>query len=278
MKITNKTGLPEIFLRAALHDTYHCGPSDMTVTRLIQPPRIVELERRYKDELEVDVVDRLWMLFGKTVHKILEEGEREAVAEERLFIERQGWIISGAFDRLAVADGQLQDYKFTTTHAIKDGGRDEWEAQLNLLAHLVREHGGEVRRLEIVAILRDWSKARAEQNGGYPGSPVQVLPLSLWSPERCEEYIDVRIRLHQAAREKLPMCTPAERWATPDTWAVRKDGRERAVRVFDSEVEAVALAASLGDGHAVEKRPGRNVRCEGYCAVASCCAAMAGNF
>lgn len=271
MRITNHSGLPEVFLRATLNDNYNPGPSDMTVTQLIKPPRIVELERRYKDELEVDVADRLWMLFGKAVHKILEEGDGEAVTEERLYIERQGWIISGAFDRLMVHEGLLQDYKVTTTYAIKDGRRDEWEAQLNLLAHLVREHGVAVTRLEVVAILRDWSKAGVERNHGYPKIAVQVLPLPVWSPERCEGYIDERIRLHQAARVRLPECTPAERWATADQWAVKKVGRERAVRVLDSEAEAMKLASDLGEGHSVERRGGRNVRCEGYCSVSLNC-------
>lgn len=271
MKITNKFGLPDVFLKAAHNDTYNPGPSDITVTKLISPPRIVELERRYQNELEIDISDRVFLLLGKAVHAMLEQADKHSVTEERLYIERCGWVMSGAFDRLAVNDGLLQDYKVSTVASLKDGGRIEHIQQLNLLAHLCREHGVEVTRLEIVYVLRDWSKAGAERNHGYPKAAVETVSAPIWTTEKCEEFIYERVRLHQAARERLPMCTPTERWATPDAWAVRKAGRERAVRVLDSEEEAVALAASLGEGHSVEKRPGRNVRCEGYCSVLHIC-------
>ena len=97
------------------------------------------------------------------------------------------------------------------------------------------------------------------------------LEIPLWTEEKCEFYLDERIRLHQAARVELPLCTPEERWATADSWALLKEGRKTAVRLFDKEADAQAALQAAGAKHTVEHRPGRNVRCESYCSAAPFC-------
>ncbi len=74
-----------------------------------------------------------------------------------------------------------------------------------------------------------------------------------------------------AAGATLPECTPAERWAKPTIYAVRKPGRKTALRVLDTETAARELAAATPNGY-VEIRPGESVRCADYCAVAEFCA------
>lgn len=147
MKITNKYGLPEALVAAIANDPYDPGKGDITVTRLIAPPRKVLLEARHAHEISEDVSDRLWSLLGQSVHVILERAEKTAVTEERLSITRQGFTVSGKFDRFVLTDGLLQEYKVTTAYTVRNGGRDEWEAQLNLLAAILRENGHQVLRL-----------------------------------------------------------------------------------------------------------------------------------
>lgn len=55
-----------------------------------------------------------------------------------------------------------------------------------------------------------------------------------------------------------------------EKWAVKKDGGVRAVKVFDTEAEAAALAGEKGKGYNVEYRPGASTRC-GYCGVSQWC-------
>jgi hypothetical protein len=271
MIITNNLGLPEAIVAAILNDPYDGGKSDITVTKLISPPRKVALETIHAKAITEDAADLLWALMGQSIHSILERAEVEAIAEKRLSIERQGWSISGKFDRLVVKDGLLQDYKVVSVHAAKNGGKLEWGGQLNVLAQILRENGYPVRKLEAIAILRDWSKSQVSRNQDYPDKAAVKIGIPLWDECRCEEFIDERIRLHQAARIKLPLCSPHERWQRPDVFAVMKSGRKTAVRLFDNEADANAYTEMTGSGLTIIRRPGTSIRCDGYCAAAPFC-------
>jgi hypothetical protein len=269
-KLTNNHNLPQTIVDAVMNDPYK-PEGDMTVTTLISPPRQVELKRRHYKAITEDASDKIWCLFGQAMHAVLERAEQSASTETRLSMERQGWVISGQYDQYNAATGLLRDYKVTSVYAVKNGHRKEWEAQLNILATLIREHGYDVNKLEIVTILRDWSNSQAQRNREYPECPVIVIDVPLWSQERCEEYIDERIRIHQAARNKLPLCSPEEKWKTDDVFALKKEGRKTAVKLYSDKEEASEALLQAGDKHYIEHRPGRCVRCEKYCPVAEFC-------
>ncbi len=271
MKITNVFGLPEPFVRAVVNDPYDPGTCDISVTRLCSSPRKVALEALHAPELTEDVADRVWSLFGQGIHAVLERAETKAMTETRLTIERQGWIISGQFDRFSVANGLLQEFKVTSTYSVKDGGRQEWEAQLNVLAHILREHGYSVSNLQVAVILRDWRRSLADRTQDYPPCPIFTIDVPMWTEEKCEEFLDYRIRLHQDARTTLPECSEDERWSTPETFALMREGRKTAVRVFDNQASVDEALELAGPKHWIEFRPGRNIRCESYCPVAPFC-------
>ena len=280
MHITNHADLPAAIVEAVRNDPYNPGRCDISVTRLIGPPQIRVLEREHDAELTEDASDRIWSLVGQIGHGILERANvLPDLAERRLFANLEGWTISGQFDRLVLLpDGTLQDYKFTSVWAVQDGVKPEWEAQLNVLRWLAHANDYPlIRRLQIVAILRDWSRGKARAGGNYPPQQVKVLPVPVWSEYDTEAYVRERVRLHQAADaaaragEPLPECTEAERWARPTTYAVRKPGRKSAVRVLDTEAAARELAAQTQSGY-VETRRGESIRCADYCAVAAFCA------
>ena len=270
-KLTNRFNLPETIVNAIRNDPYNPGQCDMSVTTLISPARIVELKRRHYKEITEDVSDRIWCLLGQGIHTVLERAEDQAETETRLSISRQEWVISGQFDRYDPVTKTLSDYKVTSCYAVRNGHKQEWEAQLNILATILREHGYVVNKLEIVAILRDWSGSQAQRSQDYPGCPVVVVEVPLWSQEKCEEYIDFRIRTHQAARKKLPDCSPEERWQTADVFALKKEGRKTAVKLYSDKEEADAALVDTGDKHYIEHRKGRCVRCEQYCPVSQFC-------
>lgn len=279
MHITNNANLPAAIVNAVRNDPYNAGACDISVTRLIGPPQIRVLEREHAEDLTEDASDRIWSLIGQIGHGILERAETAAIAERRLFADIHGWRLSGQFDRLTIDDdGSLSDYKFTSVWAVADGPKPEWIAQLNILRWLAAENGyPEIRRLQIVAILRDWSKGKAKQGGDYPPHQVKVLPVPLWTLDETRAYIIERIQLHKLADEcaangdPLPPCTDAERWAKPTTYAVRKPGRKSAVKLYDNEDDALAHSADIPNGY-VEHRHGESVRCADYCAVAAFCA------
>lgn len=265
MKITNRLNLPEPLVRAVTNDPYSRGDSDYSVTQLIKPPRIVALERLHAAELVEDASDRIWALMGQIGHLVLERAAMAELSEQRLFTVRNGLKISGQFD---VWVNRLIDYKFTSIWAVKDGLKPEWEQQVNLLCRLARDNDFLIDSAQIVVIFRDWSIGEARRNPDYPKQQVQVLDVPIWSAETQEAFLLSRIATHEAAKDTLPECTPLERWARPEKWALKKRGAIKATRLYDIEREALAGVTA---GYEVEHRPGVQTRCLDYCTAAPFC-------
>lgn len=282
MKITNRLALPLPIVQAVTNDGYVSGRSGdvphIGVTRLLSPPRLVALEEQHADELEEDAADRIWALIGQAVHVILERAESSAITEERVSRMVEGWEVAGRIDHLALLpDGVLTDWKVSSVWSAKDlrdGGKKEWRDQVRLYAHLLRPRY-DVRRAQIVTILRDWSLNGARRFGNsYPAHQVVVVDIPLWPADEAERFLVERVRLHQAARHDLPRCSRDERWQRPEQWALMKRGRKAAVRLYD-DAESAARAANRVDGVYVQYRPGEPVRCLSYCPVSKWCTQFA---
>lgn len=270
MKLTNRNNLPQPIVDAVKNDAYESGDADITVTQLLAPPRKVALEVEHKDEIEEDASERIWSLLGQSIHTILERAATDGIAERRLSIVVEGWKVSGGMDLFA-KDGTLQDYKCVTVWKFKgDGVPMEYEQQLNMYAEILRQHGEKVTRLQIVGILRDWSKMEAQRDETYPQSQVVVRDVTMWPAEQAKAFIRERVLMHRGARFHLPKCSPEERWAKPDMYAVMKPGGKRAVKLHTSIVDAGKHAAEITGGTVV-KRPGESTRCRSYCAAAKFC-------
>jgi hypothetical protein len=276
MVITNRNNLPQPLVEAILRDPYvgHAS-ADITVTRLIQPPRKVYLERKYADQLQEDVTDRLWALYGQIVHGILARaGASSGIIEKRYYGTMDGWSVSGQVD-IILKTQTIVDYKFTSVWQAKNGVTPEWEQQVNLLAWLARTEGHAINDGQIIALFRDWSKLEARRDPAYPQEQVKVMTVPLWETEKLLAFVKERVGVHQAASlivddVDLPLCTPEERWERETKWAVMKKGRKRAVKLWDNEEDAQKHAAA--EKHcSVEVRRGEAVRCLAYCAAAPFC-------
>lgn len=273
MKFTNKLNLPEPIVKAVINDDYSRGDSDISITGLISPPRIRVLEKKHKDELTEDVSERIFVLLGQVMHGILErasENKTENIYEKRWFMEIDKVKISGQLDAYYY-NGVIQDYKLVSLYSVKDGVKPEYEQQLNCYAALLRHNKLKVTKLELVCILRDWSKGKARLDETIPQQQVLKLEVPLWSEEKALNFLTERVRLHKQANKQLPECTAEERWAVPDKYAVMaKKGASRSLKNHDSFAMA-ELHSTQVPGSFVELRPGKNNRCEDYCSVSSWC-------
>lgn len=288
MKISNDLALPGPLVTAVQSDGYSKGECDFSCTELIGPPRIAVLKRQWQEHLSEDVADRIFALLGKSIHTILEHsaGKRYLV-EKRFIAEHDGYRIGGQIDLFDLETSILQDWKVTSRHTTGDATRKYpwssmrtvpegkgWIEQGNINRYLMFRNGYNVKAIQYVALYRDWSKMQAMQESEYPTRQVEVLRVPLWTFRETEDYLSERISMHVAARTNLPMCTPEERWQSPDLFAVMKNGAKRATRRFESETEAQKLAAKLTTKKAtywVEPRPSESKRCLYYCDVAGYC-------
>lgn len=140
---------------------------------------------------------------------------------------------------------------------------------MNLYAELLRRANHPVKRLELVAIYRDWSKMRA-QDSSYPQSQVCVFEVPLWPESEAARFLEERVRLHKEAEEgNFIECTAEERWERPTKYALMRRGRKSALKLYDSYEEA--QAAVVQSDQYVVTRPGSSIRCDAYCAVSAFC-------
>ena len=284
--ITNNKGFPLALVKAVENDSYSKGRADRSVTGLLSPPRQAALKDIHEDVLTEDVSERTFALYGQLVHLLLErsgEQDRNALTEERMFTEVGGWTISGQTDTITLTEDDgwvVSDFKFVTSYKFKRNYSGElvmpaeYEQQLNMYAHLLRENGFKVDGLKIVAIYRDWSKMEAKRDKNYPQLGAETHDVKLWSEEDAKAFMEERVRLHQAAENDLPECDEEERWAKPDKYALMPNANSvRARKLFDTEVDAVTWAYEnkMKKGWVVDHRPGVNIRCENYCLVSEYC-------
>lgn len=277
MIITNKWNLPEAIYKASLSDSYSRGNARMSITQLINPPRIEALRSKHRDQLSTDLSERIWALLGTAVHKLLEEGTTDGQPEERLFANVGGWDISGGVDLQRHGGYSIVDYKVTSVWSVKND-KPEWEHQLNCYAYLVWVNKGiQVDSLSICAVLRDWRNFEAKSQIDYPVSPIMMVPIKLWSTDEQLAYIENRINLHKEAQANLaldidlPLCSDEDRWRSPAKWALYKEGGKRATKVYNNEQEAME-ALHKTDGGKFEQRNAEPKRCIGnWCGVAEWC-------
>jgi hypothetical protein len=287
MKITNKHNLPAPFLALLSRNYYSKGASQYSVTELMSPPKIKRLRERFDGDIVVDATKLIATQLGTFMHGKLESHEIEGyVNEERIFHEIDGVSISGAIDVQKVEDGKITiiDYKFVKAWSVVQhnlGKKQDWVEQLNVYRWLVETAKKiPVKGLQICAILKDFSGFDVGKEG-YPEAEAVMLDIPLWDLEKTEAYIRERLEMHREARmavdfgEELQHCTPEERWMTETTYAVKKEGRKTAIRVFTTMEEAIDRAEK--EKGYVETRAGEAKRCAGdFCQVSQWCAQYQG--
>jgi hypothetical protein len=280
MKITNKFNIPATFINVLDRPTYSKGKAHLSVTQLLNSPKIVALTKKFEDQIEQDAADMVWSIFGSAVHNVLEHGKDDNhIVEQRIHKEYEGWNISGAIDLQVVNDKgiDVKDYKTTTVWAVMNE-KIEWEVQLNIYAGLVEDVKKiPVTSVGIVAIIRDWNRRESTTREGYPEAPIKEIPIRLWSKDERDAFISNRIALHSACEfaietdGDLPDCTPDEMWEKQTTYAIKKIGNKRAFKVYENEKDALDAVADMEKTYEIEVRKGERTRCTNFCPVNTWC-------
>ena len=291
MKITNKLGLPALYVRAVSFDDYDPGESDTSATTLLKPPRAVVLSRKHSKELTEDAADRYWAFFGKMSHLAMERadiGDPNEIIEKRFYRDIHGWRVGAQLDLYEIAEKTITDNKFVSAYSFKahkTGENTEWWVQTAIQTWIMRGNGYEVDRMQICANMRDWSKLQMMRDKDYPRHPVELIGWKPPSDEECEALVSELVLKHQKALKELPLCTDEECWKQPDKFAVMKEGRKSALRLLNTREEADEWIVknnhgffdegigqvSLNNKISIDHRIGDYTRCKAYCSVADFC-------
>lgn len=275
----------------AMHERQYHSYGDYSATQLINPPRIVQLNKRYGDKVTTPIAGSIASFIGTGVHFYMEHMLKLSnVKEARYELERgvfdkiEDRLITGKFDILS-DNRHIYDIKTCKTwKTIFDPEMVEWTEQQNIYAYLLRRRGVDIEKIFIIAVYLDWQESLALRNKAYPQEPVIQYRLPLWSEDEQELYLLERLEEHKdnesLSDEDLYVCTPEERWERfePNVhkkYAVMKNEKAaRALKVSTDMTDILAYcrkSKSLSSESFVEVRYAQRKRCEKYCSVNQFC-------
>lgn len=282
-------GLPEPIFMALQNDKYDPGMADYTPSSLNQPAYQISLGNRLPPEkITEPASSRIWALLGSAVHYMIELAGEQAKGRYTCEKRYYGTVDTlygpkkiGAQIDLLDTFGNMRSYdmKVTSVYSAMKDPKADWVQQMNVGRWCIwKETGYIVNGLTIVGIWRDWVKTKVNTSN-YPASQCGMIEIPLWDLDETERWIIQRVEEREYAKaayrvEDVPPCTDEDVWAKPTKYAVMKPGGSRAVKLCDTETEALAVVGEKS-GTFIEMRPGARTRCEGYCPVSSYCPAFA---
>jgi hypothetical protein len=276
MNITNKLNLPEGFVKAVSTEK-HNAPGCLSATTLIQGVKQIILIDRHWDNLEEDVSDRIWAIFGSAVHLILQSEGKYNFTEQAMSHKVGDITITGQIDSYNMKDGIIDDYKTASVVKVKFGDYADWYLQGMIYAWLLTKNKFTVNKCRFIALLKDHSTTDALRERDYPEKPVYIYEFPVTPQELFKIGIFIKNKVAEYKRcislpdNEIPHCTPEERWERPPKYAVMKNGLKRAVRLFDKREDAEQLAETKGLNHYIEFRQGESIRCRSYCLCKKFC-------
>jgi hypothetical protein len=267
MKITNKLNLPQALVNAVERNLRDVIDGTYSATEILKSTREIILTRQHWDDIEQDVSDLIWQIFGTAVHKLASDNDDTGNAEIRLYSDVDDTTLSGQYDLYDADTFTLIDYKTASVWKVIYGDFDDWRRQGLIYAWLNARNGQHVERVRFHAFLKDWSSADAKYKADYPQLAVYTYEFTVGALDIVEidEYIRNKINAITAVYDELPLCTEKERWNTGTKYAAMKNGRKTAVRVADNRDDVVGL------GDYIEERPGVDKKCDNYCLAAPYC-------
>lgn len=276
---------------------------DYSATEIYDPPRLVQLMRRYKSKIVEKPSQKLDSLLGVGLHLLFETNlekfnkeitnryELETQFCEPFMVGDDIRTLSGRFD--ICTDGvHIIDIKTAKVwKRVFDPELDGWTKQQNIYAYLAskQENREPIESIKVLIFYKDWNENQLLRAGKkfYPKEPAEMLELDLWSTEQQYEYIMDRLSLHfeheETPDKKLPACTPDEMWARFDDqsfeqFAYFKNGlTARATKILHDATnlpEAIEIAKGIkgcNSNSIVEIRHPQRKRCEKFCSANAFC-------
>lgn len=274
MRITNRRNLPEALVKAVERHEHKHG--NFSVTQLLKGSTEIALEMMFPEKLEMDVSDMVNMLLGTAVHKLLEEQPQEGVLNEfYMEVPIYGtFTVSGTADVVDKIIEEISDYKTCASWKVIYSDYEDWKEQGKGYCYLWWRVTGQLfRRFKIIAVIKDWSPTEAMRDSRYPQKPIVSIPFEFSEAEiyGVAERWQIKIEevLKKMVTDEFGCCSEKERWAKPSTYALMKNGRKSAIKLYDNEDDAVKAKGEDKDLY-IEYRQGEDTKCEKYCVAGKC--------
>jgi len=272
MIITNKYNLPQAYVDA-VNENHKPVDKHYSVTTLLKPVCEILLNRRHYNEIEQDISDMVWLIFGSAVHKIVEDADKTGFAEIKLELPvRDGYTLTGICDLYNEELMTVEDHKTSSVYKVLNKDFDDYKKQGLMYALMLREKGHYVKKLRFHILMKDWShkdyRLAMLKNDFYPEHPIWTweYEISEMDIDYIKKFIndkfDELILFEKVCDNDLPTCSMLERWNDGDKYALIKDGSKRATKLYENENEA---KANCINGYHIELRKGEDKKCNDYC-------------
>ena len=270
MKVNNRLHLPEAFVKA-VSTTRHNEAGCFSATTLNKGTKEIILTDRHFDEITVDAADSVWAVWGTAVHALLESQPDNNFHEESFKVPVCNSFVTGQVDSYDMEHATIFDWKTASVWKVQFADFSDWYKQGMTYAWLLKQSGLEVRHCVFIALLKDHSKTKAKTDASYPQSPVFKYEFDVTDEElqQTEARIIAKVAEIESAYklddDAIEPCSAEERWADGEKWAVMKNGRKTAIKLFDNSADADAMAGEMGNAYYVEHRPAISRKCGDYC-------------
>ena len=285
-RITNKMNLPKQLVDLISSD-YQPKPHQYSCTTILKPTRQIILERRYNDEIEQDVSEMVWCIFGILAHSVIENSKEDVgqFKEEKLKVdlgkyctELDGYYLSGRSDMIDLLDKCITDWKTASCWKVIYKDFEDWRKEMLIYAWAVKDMGFEINKAQAIAFLKDHNKTKAKVDNAYPQLPIWIEKFKFTDKDfkDIEEFIKNRFlelkKYENVSDEELPMCSMEERWNDGNKYIVIKKGNKRATKIHETLEEAQKHLDNLEKDYPgvyeIQERIGEDKKCLEYC---SCC-------
>ena len=231
-------------------------------------------EKSEEYESELNYFDRV---MRRITAYIKDKFSGNSFVEEFFKIKVSNSYVTGQVDSYDMENGVINDWKTASVWKVQFNDFKDWRAQGLTYAWLLQQSGLEVKKCRFVALLKDHSKTKAKNDSSYPQSPVFIYEFDVTAADMEETAARILTKVQEIESayklddDAIEPCSAEERWADGDKWAVMKNGRKSAVKVFDNQLDADAMAGELGNSHYVEHRPAISRKCGDYCKCKEFC-------
>ena len=270
MIVSNRLNLPAAFVNA-VSTTRHNEAGCFSATTLNKGAKEIILTDRHFDEITVDAADSVWAVWGTAVHALLESQPDNNFHEESFKVPVSNSFVTGQVDSYDMENGVINDWKTASVWKVQFNDFKDWRAQGLTYAWLLQQSGLEVKKCRFVALLKDHSKTKAKTDISYPQSPVFIYEFDVTAADMEETAARILAKVQEIESayklddDAIEPCSAEERWADGEKWAVMKNGRKTAIKLFDNSADADAMAGEMGNAYYVEHRPAISRKCGDYC-------------
>ena len=270
MKVTNKLNMPAAFVNA-VSTTRHNAAGCFSATTLNKGAKEIILSDRHFDEITVDAADSVWAVWGTAVHALLESQPDNNFHEEYFKVPVSNSFVTGQVDSYDMENGVINDWKTASVWKVQFNDFSDWRRQGLTYAWLLQQSGLDVKKCRFVALLKDHSKTKAKTDSSYPQSPVFIYEFDVTAADMEETAARILTKVQEIESayklddDAIEPCSAEERWADGEKWAVMKNGRKTAIKLFDNSADADAMAGEMGNAYYVEHRPAISRKCLDYC-------------